>query len=81
MASLVEMLLSWFISSEGLNDWGWRLGYIIGLILAIVALMMRLSIPKSASFKKLKENDNISDTPVKSMLKSKENCCFMYNTP
>jgi MHS family proline/betaine transporter-like MFS transporter len=76
LASLVVMLLSWFISSEGLNDWGWRLGYIIGLILAIVALMMRLSIPESASFKKLKENDNISDTPVRSMLKKQRKPLF-----
>ena len=76
LASLVVMLLSWFISTEGLNDWGWRLGYIIGLVLAIAALMMRLSMPKSKAFEKLKENDDLSETPVRSMLKKQRKPLF-----
>ena len=76
LASLVVMLLSWFISSEALNDWGWRLGYIVGLILAIAALMMRLSIPESGSFEKLKANNNVSDTPVRSMFKKQRKPLF-----
>ena len=76
LASLVVMLLSWLISTEGLNDWGWRVGYIVGLILAIAALMMRLSIPESAAFEKLKEDGNISETPVRSMFKKQRKPLF-----
>ena len=76
LASLVVMLLSWFISTEALNDWGWRLAYIIGLVLAIAALIMRLSMPKSKAFEKLKEKDNISKTPVRSMFKKQRKPLF-----
>ena len=76
LASLVVMLLSWFISTEGLNDWGWRLAYVMGLVFAIIALLMRLYIPESASFEKLKEDDNISKTPVRSMFKKQKKNLF-----
>ncbi len=76
LASLVVMFLSWLISDAGLNDWGWRLCYIVGLVLAIIALIMRLSIPESVSFERLKKNNNISDTPVRSMFKKQRKPLF-----
>ena len=76
LASLVVMCLSWYIGSEALGEWGWRLGYLIGLVLAIAALFMRLSIPESPSFEKLEENDNLSDTPVRSMFKKQKKPLF-----
>lgn len=68
-ASLVVMILSGILGSTALDIWGWRVGYLVGLILAIIALIMRLIIPESHSFEKLREEGGIALTPVRSMFK------------
>lgn len=69
IASLVIMVLSGMLPEGSLADWGWRIAYLIGVLLAIMALVMRLSIPESAAFKKLQRQGELSVTPVRSMLK------------
>lgn len=67
LASLVAMLLFGIFTRDILNEWGWRIGYVIGVVLALIALVMRLLIPESTSFKNLKEQDETSVKPVREM--------------
>ncbi|BCD90179.1 MFS transporter [Francisella halioticida] len=69
LASLVAMLIFGIFSQETLNLWGWRIGYGIGLVLAIVSLFMRLSIPESYSFEELQAQGQICATPVREMFR------------
>ncbi|QLE79756.1 MHS family MFS transporter [Francisella sp. Scap27] len=69
IASLIVMLLTYKLGNQALESWGWRLGYFIGLVLAVLALIMRLSIPESSSFENLEEQGELSSKPVRSMLK------------
>lgn len=69
LASLVVMVISGILSSSQLGLWGWRLSYLIGLILAVMALVMRLSIPESDSFEKLQIQGELSSKPVRKMFK------------
>lgn len=69
IASLVVMLLTYKLGDQALENWGWRLGYFIGLVLAVLALIMRLSIPESSSFKSLEKKGELSGKPVREMLK------------
>lgn len=69
IASLIVMLLTYKLGNQALESWGWRLGYFIGLVLAILALIMRLSILESSSFENLEEQGELSSKPVRSMLK------------
>ncbi|MED7818607.1 MULTISPECIES: MFS transporter [unclassified Francisella] len=80
LASLVAMLLFGIFSQETINLWGWRIGYIIGLILAIISLFMRLSIPESYSFEKLQNEGEVCATPVREMFKKQAKPLFFAIT-
>ncbi|MEY8701538.1 MFS transporter [Francisella philomiragia] len=67
LASLVAMILFGIFSQEILDLWGWRIGYVIGLILALLALVMRLLIPESYSFEELEAQGDVSAKPVREM--------------
>ncbi|QWU98692.1 MULTISPECIES: MFS transporter [Francisella] len=67
LASLVAMILFGVFSHEVLELWGWRVGYVIGLVLALLALVMRLLIPESNSFEELEAQGDISVKPVREM--------------
>lgn len=67
LASLVAMILFGVFSQEILDLWGWRIGYVIGLTLALFALVMRLLIPESYSFEELEAQGDVSARPVREM--------------
>ncbi|MEY8768489.1 MFS transporter [Francisella philomiragia] len=67
LASLVAMILFGIFSQEVLDLWGWRIGYIIGLMLALLALVMRMLIPESYSFEQLEAQGDVSVKPVREM--------------
>ena len=77
LASLVVMLLFGLFSREILDLWGWRIGYIIGLVLALMALVMRLIIPESYSFEELEAQGDISVKPVREMFKKQTKPLFL----
>jgi MHS family alpha-ketoglutarate permease-like MFS transporter len=52
VALLVLLLLQqFFLTSEQLELWGWRIPFFIGAILALIALYLRLGMLESSSFK------------------------------
>lgn len=77
LASLVAMLLFGLFSQDLLELWGWRIGYVVGLILALVSLVMRLSIPESYSFEELEAQGEISSQPVRQMFKKQKKPLFL----
>ncbi|MED7788027.1 MFS transporter [Francisella sp. 19X1-34] len=77
LASLVAMLIFGIFSQESLNLWGWRVGYAIGLILALISLFMRLSIPESYSFEELEKKGEICSKPVREMFKKQAKPLFL----
>jgi MHS family alpha-ketoglutarate permease-like MFS transporter len=44
-------LQQFFLTTEQLENWGWRIPFFIGSILALIALYLRLGMQESASFK------------------------------
>ncbi len=51
MALLVLILLQqFFLTTEQLEHWGWRIPFFIGALLALVALYLRLGMQETASF-------------------------------
>ncbi|QIW10452.1 MFS transporter [Francisella sp. LA112445] len=77
LASLIAMLIFGIFSQETLNLWGWRIGYAIGLILALISLFMRLSIPESYSFEELEKQGEICSKPVREMFKKQTKPLFL----
>lgn len=77
LASLVAMILFGIFSQEVLDLWGWRIGYIIGLMLALLALVMRMLIPESYSFEQLEAQGDVSVKPVREMFSIQKNLYFL----
>jgi MHS family alpha-ketoglutarate permease-like MFS transporter len=50
--AVVVILQRFFLTEEELNSWGWRIPFVIGAILAIVALYLRRSMVESESFQR-----------------------------
>lgn len=47
LASAIGGLLGIFLPEEALNDWGWRIGFSVGLIIIPVALYIRRHLPET----------------------------------
>lgn len=53
LALLVLLALQqFFLTTEQLEAWGWRIPFFVGVILALIALYLRLGMQESESFKK-----------------------------
>lgn len=50
--AVVVVLQQFFLTEEQLSDWGWRIPFVIGAIIAIVALYLRRNMVESASYEK-----------------------------
>jgi MHS family alpha-ketoglutarate permease-like MFS transporter len=47
---LLLVLQNYFLDDQQLRAWGWRIPFVIGALLALVALMMRHDMPETQSF-------------------------------
>ncbi len=69
----IQLILQKFILSEDqLHDWGWRIPFVIGAILSVIALYMRSNLHETESFEKNKlknAQDEKKDGSIKELLK------------
>src|SRR5206468_995066 len=57
-----------FLTAEQMRAWGWRIPFLIGAMLAIIALLMRRNLPETEAFIKVK-NPERRESSVRSLLK------------
>jgi MFS family permease len=50
LAALVFLLLSWLLSDAELRAWGWRIAFLLSVVLVAVGLWVRFRLPESAAF-------------------------------
>jgi len=68
----IQLVLQKFILTEDqLHDWGWRIPFIIGAILSIIALYMRSSLHETEAFEKNKDESakEVKNGSIKELLK------------
>lgn len=71
----VQMLLQQvFLTPAQLHEWGWRIPFVIGALLAFVALYLRTHMQESASFDKTKKS--IAKGSVKELFKKHPRAAF-----
>lgn len=68
LATLFIALLSSVLEESAMYDWGWRIPFAIGGLLAVAALYLRRNMMESDQVEKLKEDD-VPAWPLKKVLK------------
>ncbi len=59
----IVLLCQAFLSQEAWNEWGWRVPFLISLILLAISLWMRLKLSESPVFKAIKEAGHTKRNP------------------
>ncbi len=52
------------IGEDAFNDWGWRIPFLVSILLLAVSVWIRLSMNESPAFKKMKEEGKTSKAPL-----------------
>lgn len=60
-------------SIKKFNEWGWRIPFLVSIILVIVSIYIRLKMNESPLFSKLKSEGKISSNPLKESFAHKAN--------
>ena len=68
LGSVVAILVSKCMSVEAFESWGWRVPFLIGILIAFVGIYMRLGLHESPIYIKAKQKKSLSDKPVREIL-------------
>jgi len=58
-------LVTFLLSDEALNDWGWRIPFLLGILTGAVGYYLRFGVEESPMFKELKESGKVVQAPIK----------------
>lgn len=65
VGSLVGSILGAVLPEEALNAWGWRVPFILGILVGVVGLYLRLRLEDTPAFRALERKEEVADAPVK----------------
>ena len=65
LGSGMGALVTFLLSDEALNDWGWRIPFLLGLLTGAIGVYLRFGVEESPMFKKLKESGKVVRAPIK----------------
>jgi MFS family permease len=65
LALIVVTIVTTTIGEEALNDWGWRIPFLLSGILVGIALYVRLKLQETPLFTRIKEAKQHSTSPIK----------------
>ncbi len=63
LSIIVVLLCRWIIPEEAFADWGWRVPFLLSIILLGISLWMRLKLSESPVFQAMKESGETSSNP------------------
>lgn len=64
LGSAVSTLVNYLAAGTGAELWAWRIPFISGFILGVVGLYLRLGMPETPYFEKMKQENKIADMPL-----------------
>src|SRR2546425_7308651 len=68
LANGVFALVTWQISEEAFLSWGWRVPFLLSVVLVIVGLYIRSNVSESKIFEKMEAEGKESRAPIKEVL-------------
>jgi len=69
----VIVLTKNLLGAEAFGDWGWRIPFLISILLVVVSIYIRMKMHESPQFTKLKTEGNISKNPLKESFRKRAN--------
>ncbi|GGE45071.1 MFS transporter [Pullulanibacillus camelliae] len=69
LSSLIATLFVTILSDKALNAWGWRIPFIIGIIIGIIGLYMRSQVKETPKFRETLSEGKDSKSPLLEILK------------
>lgn len=69
MASGAVSLLITTVSAEALNDWGWRIPFLLAVPIGAVGIYIRMKLEDSPVFKQLQDSEGVSKLPLSEMFR------------
>lgn len=73
LLSLVVILVVRMITGDKFDDWGWRVPFLLSLVLLAISTYIRMSMKESPAFANLKREGKLSKAPVKEAFGKWEN--------
>lgn len=64
--------LSAAMSDEAFTAWGWRVAFLISIVLVLLGLFIRLKVMETPAFRKLEQNEAKATVPAKELFQSKK---------
>ena len=64
LALLVILGTRTFLGEKDFGDWGWRIPYLVSIVLLAVSLWIRLQLNESPAFQKMKSEGSLSKAPL-----------------
>jgi MFS family permease len=69
----VILLTKKMMGDEQFNDWGWRIPFIVSILLVLVSIYIRMKMSESPAFTKLKKEGKVSANPLKESFSKRSN--------
>lgn len=70
LAALVAAVITGLLSQDALDSWGWRIGYALGAVTAIVGIVLRRQMEETSQFDELRTSGRISRRPLRDALRT-----------
>ncbi|GAA4651013.1 MFS transporter [Kistimonas scapharcae] len=70
LASTTGVVLNALLSAEQLQDWGWRIPFVLGSLLGILGYFLRRGIVESPAFTRILQEQTVARIPVKDLFQS-----------
>jgi MFS family permease len=72
MASTLQIvLLQYWLSAAEFAEWGWRVPFLLSIVLLLISLKSRMNMIESPVFNQLKESDALAKAPLRECLKDR----------
>jgi MFS family permease len=73
----VLALLSYFLSDENFSSWGWRIAFLLSVVLLAVGTFIRMRIVESPEFEKAKSQHKVTRAPILDVLTMSPQTVFL----
>ena len=69
LGSAIASIVTDVFTEAQVHSFGWRIPFLLGILIGVIGLFLRSGIDESPSFKKMKEAGELSKTPIKDTFK------------